>query len=344
MMPSEKQRISELGEKKLIKRLLKRSMNTPFKSTFFDEQTFNSLSDDAALLNFGDNYLVATTDLLTRSAHFPKEMSYQQIGKKIVTVNVSDLAAMGANSVGIIIAMGLPDNLAVSDFDDIIEGILEACQKYGLNLIGGDINESEELTLCGTCLGVVKKDKVLMKSGAREGDIIAITGPLGLAATGFEVLFAGENLQNLDQETKNKLIKNAVEPEAQPYKGLKLAKSGFVTSATDITDGLLSEMGEMIDSNKSDIGFKFFEELLPIPAEVIEISGMLDKNPLEMALNYGEEFELLITVQKDKFDLIKDAIGLNKIGFVTRSGQIHMVNKEGETNILIPRGYEHFKQ
>jgi thiamine-monophosphate kinase len=183
-----------------------------------------------------------------------------------------------------------------------------------------------------------------MKSGAREGDIIAITGPLGLAATGFEVLFAGENLQNLDQETKNKLIKNAVEPEAQPYKGLKLAKSGFVTSATDITDGLLSEMGEMIDSNKSDIGFKFFEELLPIPAEVIEISGMLDKNPLEMALNYGEEFELLITVQKDKFDLIKDAIGLNKIGFVTRSGQIHMVNKEGETNILIPRGYEHFKQ
>jgi thiamine-monophosphate kinase len=257
---------------------------------------------------------------------------------------VSDLAAMGASALGIVIAMGLPDDLAVSDFDEIIKGILDACQNYGMILIGGDINESKELTLCGTGLGVVEKDKVLMKSGAREGDIIAVTGPLGRAAAGFEVLFAGEKLQNLDQKIKNKLIKHAIEPKAQLDKGLKLAKSGFVTSATDITDGLLSELGEMIDSNESTTGFTFFEELLPITADVIEISDMLGKNPLDMALNYGEDFELLVTVEEDKFDEIKDELGLNKIGYVTRSGQIHMVNKEGETNILIPRGYEHFKK
>jgi len=239
--------------------------------------------------------------------------------------------------------MGLPDDLAVSDFDDIIGGILEACQSYGMNLIGGDINESEELTLCGTGLGIIEKEKVLLKSSAQEGDIIAVTGPLGLAAAGFEVLFAGDS-PDLDAEIKNQLIKHAFEPEAQLNKGLKLAKSGYVTSATDITDGLLSELGEMIDSNKSATGFIIFEEQLPIPPEVIEISGILDKNPLDMALNYGEDFELLVTVAKDKFDEIKDEIGLKRIGYVTRSPEIHMVNKEGKTNILIPRGYEHFKK
>lgn len=342
-MPSKNQIISDLGEKKLIKRLLKRSQNTTFISTFFDELTFNSLSDDAALLCFGDKYLVATTDLLTRSAHFPEEMSYQQIGGKIVTVNVSDLAAMGANPVGIVIALSMPPDLTISDFDDLIYGILEACKKYGMNLIGGDINQSKELTLCGTCLGLVKKDDVLMKSGARKDDVVAVTGPLGLAAAGFAILSVDGNSQKLDPELKNKLVKYAVEPVAQLEKGLKLVKSGAVTSTTDITDGLLSELGEMIESNNSSVGFKIFEQQLPIPPEVYEISQQLNKNPLEMALNYGEDFELLVTIDKDKFHEIKDEVGLYKIGYVTRSGQIQMVNKEGNINILTPKGYEHFK-
>lgn len=342
-MPSKKQRISELGEKKLIKRLLKRSQNTIFKSTFFDEQTFNSLSDDAALINLGKSYLVATTDLLTRQTHFPEEMSYHDIGKKIVTANVSDLAAMGARPLGILVALSLPAGLAVPDFDELIEGILESCKKYDVKLIGGDINESEELTLCGTCIGIVEKNRALMKSGAQEGDVVAVTGLLGLAAAGFEVLFAGD-LQDLNPEITNRSMKHAIKPEAQIYKGLKLAQSGFVTSATDITDGLLSELGEMVDSNKSKVGFIIFEELIPIPPEVIDISKITNKSPLDMALNYGEDFELLVTVKKNKFDEIKEEIGLYKIGYVTISGQIHMVNKEGKTDILTPRGYEHFKK
>lgn len=343
MMPSKKQRISELGEKKLIKRLLKRSRNTIFKSTFFDEQTFNSLSDDAALINLGKNYLVVTTDLLTRQTHLPEEMSFHEIGKKTVTVNVSDLAAMGARPLGILVALSLPAGLTVPDFDALIEGILESCKKYEMSLIGGDINESEELTLCGTCIGIVEKDRVLMKSGAQEGDVVAVTGLLGLAAAGFEILFAGD-LNDLNLEIKNRSMKHAIKPEAQIDKGLKLAQSGLVTSATDITDGLLSELDEMIKSNKSKVGFTIFEELLPIPPEVIDVSKITNKSPLELALNYGEDFELLVTVIKDKFEEIKDELGLYKIGYVTRSGQIHMVNKEGKTNILTPRGYEHFNK
>lgn len=343
-MPSENLKISDLGEKKFIKRLLKRSQEIPFKSHFFDELSFKSQSDDAALLNFGGKYLVVTSDLLIRSAHFPEEMSFQQIGKKIVTVNVSDLAAMGAESLGITVAVALPPDLSVSDFDEMLEGILQACEQHHMALIGGDTNESAELTLCGTCLGIVAKDKVMMKSGAKPGDVVAVTGPLGLAAAGFEFLFADElKLEDLNPDFKNTILKHALEPEAQLEKGLLLSKSGAITSATDITDGLLSEIGEIIDACDKDIGMAIYEESIPIPPEVYQISKKLDKDLLEMALSYGEDFELLVTVREDKFEEIKDKFSLYKIGSVTASGQIHMINKEGKTNIIVPKGYEHFK-
>lgn len=344
-MPSKKQSISDFGEKELIKRLLKRTQNIPFQSPFFDELAFKSLSDDSALLDFGENYLVATTDLLNQTAHFPREMSYQQMGKKIVTVNVSDLAAMGATALGILVAMALPSNLSITDFDDLMDGILQACEQYNMALIGGDTNESEELTLCGTCIGIVPKNEVMMKSGAQEGDVVAITGPLGLAAAGFKVLIADDGeIKGLNPNSKDKIIKNSLEPEARLEQSLKLAKSGAVTSATDITDGLLSEMGELIDSNKSSIGIIFHEELLPISSEVHVVSGLLNEDPLEMALTYGEDFELMVTIDDGRFNELKEEIGLYKIGSITKSGQIHMVNKDGKTKTLIPRGYEHLKK
>ena len=158
-MPSKKAKISDLGEKKLIKRLLSRSQNPRVKSLFLNKISFESLSDDAALLDIGENYLVLCSDMLMRSSHFPIEMSYNQIGQKIVAVNVSDLAAMGAETVGIVISMGLPKNMLVEEFDDLIGGILDACEKYEMALIGGDTNESSELTLSGTCVGMVKKEE-----------------------------------------------------------------------------------------------------------------------------------------------------------------------------------------
>jgi thiamine-monophosphate kinase len=341
-MPFKKKNITEFGEKKLIKRLLKRSQTIPFNPTFFDDKSLKSLNDDAALVNLGDTYLVVTTDLLLRSAHFPLEMSYQQMGEKIITVNVSDLAAMGAKPLGITIALGLPSDLTIYQFDQIVEGIIRACQKYDTPLIGGDTNESTELTLSGTCLGLVDKNKVLMRSGAQEGDVIAVTGRLGLAAAGFELLLNKSLFKNLD-DFKENIIENSLKPVAQLDKGLKLAESPGVTSATDISDGLLSELGEIMDSSPANAGVKIYEELLPIPEEVHQIAEKLDKKVLELALTYGEDFELLVTIEKEKFLELQDRIGLKKIGYITSSGQIQMVNKEGETKILRAKGYEHFK-
>lgn len=343
-MPSENLKISDFGEKKLIKRLLKRSQQFPFKSNFFDKLSHESRSDDAALIDFGKNYLVATSDLLIQSAHFPKGMTPRQIGKKIVTVNVSDLAAMGAKPLGIIVSMALPPDLPLSDFDEIIEGILQAGERYKLNLIGGDTNESSELILCGTCLGIVEKEKVMMKSGARPGDILAVTGPLGLAAAGFEILFDdGFKLKDLNPDFKKLALSHALEGEAQLEKGLALSESGVVTSATDITDGLLSEIGEIIDASNDNAGVTLYENMIPIPAVVFDVASLMGKNPFEMALSYGEDFQLLLTIREDDFQGIKDKFSLHEIGCVTASGQIQMINKKGETNILTPKGYEHLK-
>ena len=339
-MPS---KISDLGEKLLIKRLLSKSKNPRLNSLFLDENSIKSLSDDAALLNFGENYLVACSDMLIQSTHFPKEMSPYQIGKKIVTVNVSDLAAMGAETIGIIVSMGLPKTMLITDFDDLVDGILDNCNKYGMALIGGDTNESSELTLSGTCLGIVEKKNVMMKNGTHPGDIVAVTGPLGLAAAGFKVLLNPFHNNNFEEDTKNLVIKHALEPEAKMKEGIILSKSNSISSATDITDGLLSELGELIDANENEIGFMISMKDLPIPKEVFDIANITGSDPFDMATAYGEDFELLLTVPPNLFNDLKTKLPIYKIGLVDSSGKIKMIDKAGNTNIITPRGYEHLK-
>ncbi len=340
-MPSKKAKISDLGEKKLIKRLLSRSQNPRVKSLFLNKISIESLSDDAALLDIGENYLVLCSDMLMRSSHFPFEMSYHQIGQKIVTVNVSDLAAMGSDTVGIVISMGLPKDMLVEEFDDLVGGILDACEKYEMALIGGDTNEASELTLSGTCIGMVKKESVLMKSGARVGDIVAVTGQLGLAAAGFKILEA--RLENNDEEIFNNSIKHALEPEARIKEGKIISTFSSVSSATDISDGLLSELGELINANKNDVGMIINQNKLPIPQEVFEIGKITNTDPYDMALSFGEDFELLLTVSPEEFDDLKSNVTLHKIGTIDSSGKIKMIDKGGKIKIVTPKGYEHLR-
>ena len=334
-------KISDIGEKGLIKRILNKTEKSDFNSIFLDNFSFKSLSDDAALINLGEQYLVATSDMLFKSTHFPDEMSYNQIGKKVVTVNVSDLAAMGAKPIGIIVSMGLPRDMLLDEFEEMLDGILDMCLKYDMKLIGGDTNEFHELTLCGTCLGIVQKENVLMKDGAQPGDIVAVTGPLGLAAAGFEVLFNKSKFKDLNPIYKDHVLKHALSPKARVNEGILLAKSGFITSATDITDGLASEIDELINASNHRIGITLTEKMLPIGEEVREIAGRTGKDPLEFALYYGEDFELLLTIKKDSFKQIKEKIPLYEIGNVTSSGKIEILHEDGTGSIIKPRGYEH---
>ncbi|MBQ8016797.1 MAG: thiamine-phosphate kinase [Methanobrevibacter sp.] len=301
-------KVSDIGEKELVRYIIANSRNiTP---------------DDTAITKFNSTNLISTCDMLIQSRHFPHNMSYFDMGFKAVTVNVSDLAAMGAEPLGFLLAIALPKDLKIDDFKQIIDGVLKACEYYHVPLIGGDTNEASEIIITGTALGLT--DKPLMKDTYNMGDLIAVTGNLGLAALGF-------NLNTLD----NVYVKKALKPKARIKEGLILRD--YATSATDITDGLASELYEI---KKDGYGFMIHEELLNISDEYKSISSQLGLDYLDLILHVGEDFELLFTISKENFD--KLPIDCMVIGEVTDTDVVELTLENGFVERVKNKGYEHY--
>ena len=251
-------KVSDIGEKELVKYIIANSKKiTP---------------DDTAVTPFLDLNLISTCDMLIQSRHFPKNMSYFDMGFKAVTVNVSDLAAMGAEPLGFLLSIAIPKDLEVDSFKQIIDGVFKACDYYSIPLIGGDTNEASEIIISGTALGTC--DKPLMKNTYKQGDLVAITGDIGLAALGFEL----ETLDNI-------YVEKALKPKARIKEG-QILKDYGATSATDITDGLASELYEI---KKDNFGFMIYEELLDISDEYKNMANGLDLDYLDLILHVGED-------------------------------------------------------
>lgn len=344
-MSSKKPLISDLGEKKLIELIIKKARLC--QKDYFSAHPLirDSLGDDAALIDTDSGYLVSTSDMLFQDTHFPPQMTHRQMGWKIVTVNVSDLAAMGAPPRGILISMGLPREMELEKFEELVGGILEACAYYETPLIGGDTNESHQIILNGTALGEVNKEKVLMKKTLQKGNLIAVTGPLGLAAAGFEVLLAEDNdshqkIELLKEEFMEKAVKHALDPRARIKEGIIAAESNLVTACTDITDGLASELYEMLKPG-NNIGIRIYEDKIPSHPLVEEVEKITGKKLNQMTMYYGEDFELLLTVKKEEIEALKKLMDVYVVGEVTDSGNVEIVDKLGKTNILPPGGYQH---
>ena len=301
-------KISDIGEKELIRYII---------------SNFKSITpDDTAVTPFKDTNLISTTDMLIQSRHFPENMSFFDMGFKAVTVNVSDLAAMGAEPMGFLMAIALPKDLEVDSFKEILDGVLKACDYYAIPLIGGDTNEASEIIITGTALGLTERP--LMKDTYSKGDLIAVTGDVGLAALGFEL-----------DEFNNVYVKKALRPEARIKEGLILRD--FATSATDITDGLASELYTI---KKDGLGFMIYEEMLNISDEYKSLADELGLDYLDLIFNVGEDFELLFTITKD--DLEKLPIDCIVIGEVTDSDVIELTLENGFVERIENRGYEHY--
>ena len=301
-------KVSDIGEKELVKYIIANSKDiTP---------------DDTAITSFENTNLISTTDMLIQSRHFPENMSYFDMGFKAVTVNVSDLAAMGAEPLGFLLAIAMPKNLKLTHFKQIIDGVLKACIYYGIPLIGGDTNEADEIIITGTALGLAEKP--IMKDTYDKGDLIAITGDIGLAALGFE-------LDTLD----NVYAKHALKPRARLDEALMLRD--FATSATDITDGLASELYEI---KKDGFGFMIYEEFLGTSDEYKELSDQLNLDYLDLIFHVGEDFELLFTLSKENLE--KLPIDCRVIGEVTDSDVIELTLENGFVERIENRGYEHY--
>lgn len=301
-------KVSDIGEKELVRYIIANSKSI--------------IPDDTAVTEFNSTNLISTCDMLIQSRHFPKNMSYFEMGFKSVTVNVSDLAAMGAEPLGFLLSIAIPKDLELTYFEEIIDGVLRACDYYQIPLIGGDTNEASEIIISGTALGLT--DKPLMKDTYNLGDVVAITGDIGLAALGFQ-------LNDLD----NVYSKKALKPIAKFKEGMIL--KDFATSATDITDGLASELYEI---KRDGYGFMIHEELLGISDEYKELASQLNLDYLDLILHVGEDFELLFTISKDNLE--KLPIDCKVIGEVTDSDVVELTLENGLVEQIENKGYEHY--
>ena len=302
-------KVADIGEKELVKYIIANSKEIT--------------ADDTAVTQFSSTNLISTCDMLIQSRHFPENMSYFNMGFKSVTVNVSDLAAMGAEPLGFLLAIAIPKDLELDSFKEIIDGVLSACDYYSIPLIGGDTNEASEIIISGTALGLC--DEPLMMDNYSIGDVVAVTGDIGLAALGFEL-----------EDFNNIYVKKALKPLARINEGITLKNSG-ATSATDITDGLASELYQI---KKDSFGFMIYEELLNISDEYKEYCKNLGLNYLDLVFHVGEDFELLFTIPKDKLKNLD--IDYRVIGEVTDSDVVELTLENGFVEKIKNKGYEHY--
>ncbi|PHP46105.1 thiamine-phosphate kinase [Methanosarcinales archaeon ex4572_44] len=315
--------VFELGERAIVERIRKLLGNP-------------DIGDDCGFIRIGDEILVATSDMLHQKTDFPPQMSGYQIGWMSAAVSLSDLAAMGAKPTGMLFAIGLPGDTETGFLDEIIRGIKTCADHASTRVIGGDLDAHDELTIVGTAIGSVKRENIMYRSGARENDLVCVTGSLGGAGA---ALFA------LKQGIKcpADLLAKLFEPTPRIREGSTLAESKAVTSAMDISDGLAASLHELSRANEN-IGFKIYAEKIPTHPKISQI--LKPKEALKVALYEGGDFELLFTVPKEKIKILHEEIDLTIIGKVTKKNiLIEETTIEGKTCVkpLNEKGYEHLR-
>ena len=354
-MKSSQIKVSEIGEKGLIERIIERSKtcsNCSLDSNNDYSNFATSIGDDSALTDIElkeNSYLVSSSDMLIQSSHFPAEMTYFQMGYKSVVVNVSDLASMGAENIGFLLNLAIPKDMLLDDFDDLICGVINACDNYNIPLIGGDTNQANEIILSGTAIGQVDRDKALMQYGFQIGDLVCISGDLGLAALGFELLNLRQILNNnlfemvdieekinrayeIDSTLCDLAIFKALKVEAKYEEGHILRDYNIAEnriSATDITDGLASEFYEIL---KSDKKYSQFHNEHNDEFKVSDGSINLGHDSFSYSYSKGIRiYEDKLPVE-DEFKQIADALGINYLDLFLHVGEdfelLFTVNKE----------------
>ncbi len=317
-------KVSKLGERELVSHIAS-LLAKPSENV-----VEGAGEDDCAVLDIGgEDYLLATTDMLHRKTDFPYEMTGRQVGWMSVAVNLSDLASKGAHPVGVLIAMGIPPDTEMTFIEDMVRGMDECTTKYGTHIIGGDTDSHDELTITGTALGTVKKELLIRRSGAKHGDLVCVTGQPGKAGT---ALLALDKKISVSRE----ILKALFEPEPRIYEGIALAESHSVTSMMDISDGLALSLHDM--SKASGVGFKIYEDRLPaLPS----VKGLKIEELKDSAVFSGGDFELLFTVSPQKLERTRKACQLTVIGEVIEDGVF--IERAGRLGELQALGYEHFK-
>ena len=329
--------ISELGEFALIRHLTE-------KINLKNPSTVKGAGDDAAVLDYGAKKTLVATDLLLEGIHF--DLTYvplKHLGYKAAVVNFSDIYAMNGQPKQITVSIGISARFKVEDIDEIYSGILLACEKYGVDLVGGDTSSSlTGLMISVTCIG--EAENVVYRSGAKETDLICVSGDLGAAYMGLQLLerekrvFA-QNLESAQPDFKGKdyILERQLKPEARRDIVRILAENNIVpTAMIDVSDGLSSDMMHICEQSK--VGCRIYEEHIPVDYETATMAEEFNMNLITAALNGGEDYELLFTVALAEHDKVKNINEVKIIGHITEAG-LALVTRDGQEFQLRAQGW-----
>ncbi|WP_339737265.1 thiamine-phosphate kinase [uncultured Sunxiuqinia sp.] len=332
--------LATLGEFGLIDRLTQ-TIQIQHKSTV------KGVGDDAAVLSFEGKQIVVTTDLLTEGIHFNlMYVPLRHLGYKAVIVNLSDVFAMNAQPRQITVSLAISNKFSVEAIDELYSGIHLACEKYGVDLVGGDTTSSlTGLTISVTAIGEANKEDLVYRSGAQLNDLICVTGDLGGAYMGLQLLERENEVFKVNPKEQPKLegydyiLERQLKPEARGDVISALKKLGVKpTAMIDISDGLSSEIMHICRSSK--VGCSIYEEKVPMDYQTRKFADELSINPLVAALNGGEDYELLFTVPLADHDKIKLDPDITIIGHITEEGTgTNMITGAGTAIALQAQGW-----
>lgn len=334
--------IAQLGEFGLIKHL---TQDIYIKN----KSTNRGVGDDCAVLDFKDEKVLISTDLLMEGVHF--DLTYvplKHLGYKAAIVNFSDIYAMNGNPQQIIVSLGISKRFTVEHIETLYSGIKLACDIYGVDLVGGDTTSSRSgLTINITCIGSAKEENIVYRDGAKDTDLICVSGDLGAAYMGLQLL-EREKLASIGQENfqpqfqgKEYLVERQLKPEARKDIINELAKNSIIpTSMIDISDGLSSELLHICQ--QSNVGCRIYEEKIPIDYQTAIMAEELNMNLVTCALNGGEDYELLFTIPLYLHEKISKIDGIKVIGHITKNEMgCAMITRDGNEIQLKAQGWNH---
>ena len=344
-MEGKETEINELGEFGLINRLTK-------DFPVINSETKLGVGDDAAVLSFGEKDVVVTTDLLLEGVHFDlRYVPLQHLGYKAAIVNFSDIYAMNATPRQITVSIGVSSRFTVEHLDLLYAGIKRACENYGVDLVGGDTSASVTgLVISITCIGDVVKGEEVKRSGANSTDIICVSGDLGAAFMGLQLLERENSVaaQQKDKDFqpdfsgKEYILERQLKPEARKDIIELLKREGIrPTSMIDVSDGLSSELLHICKA--SNVGCRVYEDKLPIDYQTALMAEEFNMNLVTAAMNGGEDYELLFTVPLTDHEKVEKLQGVKMIGYIT-SPELGaaMVTRDGAEIPIKAQGWNAF--
>ena len=336
--------IEQLGEFGLIDHLTK-------NFEISNKSTLKAIGDDAAVLNFDGKKTLISTDLLLEGIHF--DLAYtplKHLGYKAVQVNLSDIYAMNGIATQITVSIGLSSKFPLEAIEELYQGISIACEKYGVDVVGGDTSSSKQgLIISVTSIGYADEKDICYRNGANEGDLLCVSGDLGGAYIGLQLLEREKNIflenPNIQPnlEGKDYIVERQLKPESRKdiVESLKLMKIK-PTSIIDISDGLASEILHIC--KQSNKGCNLYEEKIPIDPMTYDTAREFGIDPTVCALNGGEDYELLFTIKQSDFEKIKNNPDISIIGHMTEaSAGCNLISKSEKVHQIKAQGWNSLK-